>query len=79
MSVFKSKYFQRITFVKAPLFQQMSKDISNLKFLILEMSASVQFLTKYKSKLISGCNKEYKAFIRARGATAPETQTQVAT
>ena len=59
MSVFKSKYFQRIMFIKgAPLFQQMSKNISNLKFLILEMSASMQFLTKCKSKLISGCNKE---------------------
>ena len=59
MSVFKSKYFQRIMFIKGePLFQQMSKNISNLKFLILEMSASMQFLTKCKSKLISGCNKE---------------------
>lgn len=63
MSVFKSKYFQRIMFIKgAPLFQQMNKyiqqNISNLKFLILEMSASMQFLTKCKSKLISGCNKE---------------------
>lgn len=38
--VCKSKHFQRIMSTKkgAPLFQQMSKNTSNMKFLILEMS-----------------------------------------
>lgn len=45
--VFKSKYFQKIMSIKkgAPLFEQMSKNVSNIKFLRLEMSKFVQFLT----------------------------------
>lgn len=78
--VFKSKYFQRIMFIKgAPLFQQMSQNTSNTKFLMLEMSKFVQFLTSYKPNLIFDYNKELKACIRAKGAVVWETQIEVAT